>query len=288
MVATSTPQRGWRKIMLYAGVKDVRLLDGGWQTWSDAGLPVERGSRRRSSRRLISAADPRPAAADAGYRTSPRAAASSGRLAGQRPLVAGVYRHHQRLRYIKPKATSLAPAGATPGATPRTWRISITRTAPCASADDIAALWRQWKFCRASKCILIAGPAGGPRKPLCMPAPWAGRTSRCTTRLVRMEQQPAQSGGPRRARPGKQSVTRPASARRPLSATRDTPFTLWSLPALRSGSHCRCASPSSASTARQTATPARRNAPETGSRGQTKDGLRPLRQSPEIVQRFMA
>ncbi|MDR8350297.1 sulfurtransferase, partial [Acinetobacter baumannii] len=24
------------QIMLYAGVKDVRLLDGGWQTWSDA------------------------------------------------------------------------------------------------------------------------------------------------------------------------------------------------------------------------------------------------------------
>lgn len=31
------------QIMLYAGVKDVRLLDGGWQSWSDAGLPVERG-----------------------------------------------------------------------------------------------------------------------------------------------------------------------------------------------------------------------------------------------------
>lgn len=31
------------QIMLYAGVKDVRLLDGGWQSWSDASLPVERG-----------------------------------------------------------------------------------------------------------------------------------------------------------------------------------------------------------------------------------------------------
>ncbi len=30
-------------IMLYAGVKDVRLLDGGWTTWSAADLPVERG-----------------------------------------------------------------------------------------------------------------------------------------------------------------------------------------------------------------------------------------------------
>lgn len=32
------------QIMLYAGVKDVRLLDGGWKTWSDSGLPVERGT----------------------------------------------------------------------------------------------------------------------------------------------------------------------------------------------------------------------------------------------------
>ncbi|WP_455427918.1 sulfurtransferase [Dryocola sp. LX212] len=31
------------QIILYAGVKDVRILDGGWQTWSDSGLPVERG-----------------------------------------------------------------------------------------------------------------------------------------------------------------------------------------------------------------------------------------------------
>ncbi len=30
-------------VMLYAGVKDVRLLDGGWQSWDDAGYPVERG-----------------------------------------------------------------------------------------------------------------------------------------------------------------------------------------------------------------------------------------------------
>ena len=31
------------QIMLYAGVKDVRILDGGWKAWSAAGLPVERG-----------------------------------------------------------------------------------------------------------------------------------------------------------------------------------------------------------------------------------------------------
>ena len=32
------------QIMLYAGVKDVRILDGGWKAWSDASLPVERGT----------------------------------------------------------------------------------------------------------------------------------------------------------------------------------------------------------------------------------------------------
>ncbi len=31
------------QIMLYAGVKDVRILDGGWKAWSEANLPVERG-----------------------------------------------------------------------------------------------------------------------------------------------------------------------------------------------------------------------------------------------------
>lgn len=32
------------QIILYAGVKDVRILDGGWKAWSDASLPVERGT----------------------------------------------------------------------------------------------------------------------------------------------------------------------------------------------------------------------------------------------------
>ena len=51
-------------------------------------------------------------------------------------------------------------------------------------------------------------------------------------------------------------------ARRPLPATRDF---LLTPPALRSCSRWRYASPSSASIARQTATPARQNVPETGS-----------------------
>lgn len=34
-------------ILLYAGVKDVRLLDGGWHSWQQAGLPVEAGRGNR-------------------------------------------------------------------------------------------------------------------------------------------------------------------------------------------------------------------------------------------------
>jgi thiosulfate/3-mercaptopyruvate sulfurtransferase len=36
------PPRAWRK-SCSTRVKDVRILDGGWKTWFDAGLPVERG-----------------------------------------------------------------------------------------------------------------------------------------------------------------------------------------------------------------------------------------------------
>ncbi len=43
------------QILLYAGVKDVRLLDGGWKSWSDAGLPVERGMPPEQNRRQTSA-----------------------------------------------------------------------------------------------------------------------------------------------------------------------------------------------------------------------------------------
>lgn len=65
------------QIMLYAGVKDVRLLDGGWQTWSDAGLPVERGTATESeSGTGFRREDPGTTAVDARYGTGPWTAAS--------------------------------------------------------------------------------------------------------------------------------------------------------------------------------------------------------------------
>ncbi len=92
------------------------------------------------------------------------------------------------------------------------------------SADDIAALWRQWNilpsqqvafYCgtgwRASETFMYARAMGWPHVAV-YDGGWYEWSSN-----------PHNPGGPRRARPGKQSVTRPASARRPLSATRDTP-----------------------------------------------------------------
>lgn len=170
------------QIMLYAGVKDVRLLDGGWQTWSDAGLPVERGMPPAQQPAPDFGApipgqpqlmlDTEQAAGCCIVRTPRWSASARGRSLSAPPAATAISSR---------RATSLAPAGATPGATPGTWRISITRTAPCAALTISLPCGASGTFCQASKWRSIAGPAGGPRKPLCMPAPWAGRTSRCTT-----------------------------------------------------------------------------------------------------------
>ena len=106
------------------------------------------------------------------------------------------------------------------------------------SADDIAALWRQWNilpsqqvafYCgtgwRASETFMYARAMGWPHVAV-YDGGWYEWSSN------------PHSGG--RGERGPESSNSPASARRPLSATRDT-VTLWSLPALRSGSHCRCA-----------------------------------------------
>ena len=191
------------QIMLYAGVKDVRLLDGGWQTWSDAGLPVERG--------MPPAQQPAPdfgAPIPGQPQLMLDTEQARGLLHRQDASLVSVRSWPEFIgttsgySYIKPKGDIAGARWATPGATPRTWRISITRTAPCAAPTISLPCGASGTFCRASKWHSIAGPAGGPRKPLCMPAPWAGPRRGVRRRLVRMEQQPAQSGGPRRARPG--------------------------------------------------------------------------------------
>ena len=120
--------------MLYAGVKDVRILDGGWKAWSEANLPVERGMP----------ADVKPA---------PDFGAP---IPGQPQLMIDMAQargmlHRRMLRWsafargrsllAKPAATATSnpkvklpvPAGVMPEAMPPIWKISITRTAPCAA-----------------------------------------------------------------------------------------------------------------------------------------------------------
>ncbi len=250
--------------MLYAGVKDVRLLDGGWQTWSDAGLPVERG--------MPPAQQPAPdfgAPIPGQPQLMLDTEQARGLLHRQDASLVSVRSWPEFIgttsgySYIKPKGDIAGARWGHAGSDSTHMEDFHNPDGTMRSADDIAALWRQWNILPSQQVAFYCG-TGWRASETFYVCPRHGLAARrgVRRRLVRMEQQPAQSGGPRRARPGKQSVTRLASARRPLSATRDTPFTLWSLPALRSGSHCRCASPSSASTARQTATPARRNAQE--------------------------
>lgn len=91
------------QILLYAGVKDVRLLDGGWKSWSDAGLPVERGMPPEQKPAPDFGA-PIPGQPQLMLNMEQaRAAASSGCVAGQYPFLAGVYRHHQRLQLYQAK-----------------------------------------------------------------------------------------------------------------------------------------------------------------------------------------
>jgi thiosulfate/3-mercaptopyruvate sulfurtransferase len=84
------------QIMLYAGVKDVRLLDGGWQTWSD---------RFAGRTRHPPTVKPEP---DFGVKIpaqpqlmldmeQARGAASPGCVFGEHSFMAGICRYHQRL-----------------------------------------------------------------------------------------------------------------------------------------------------------------------------------------------
>lgn len=107
--------------------KTCALLDGGWQTWTDAGLPVERAvCHRRSSRRPdFRRADPRPAMADALDTEQARGLLhrQDASMVSVR-IVAGVFiGTTSGYSYIILGDSLLAPAGAPPGAIPRTWRI---------------------------------------------------------------------------------------------------------------------------------------------------------------------
>lgn len=170
------------QIMLYAGVKDVRLLDGGWQTWSDAGLPVERG--------MPPAQQPAPdfgAPIPGQPQLMLDTEQARGLLHRQDASLVSVRSWPEFIgttsgySYINPKGDIAGARWGHAGSDSTHMEDFHNPDAPCAAPTISLPCGASGTFCRASKWHSIAGPAGGPRKPLCMPAPWAGRTSRCTT-----------------------------------------------------------------------------------------------------------
>jgi thiosulfate/3-mercaptopyruvate sulfurtransferase len=142
------------QIMLYAGVKDVRLLDGGWKTWSDAGLPVERGMPPKQKPAPDFGApipgqpqlmlDTEQARACCTVRTPRWSASVRGRSLSAPPAATAISSRRARLP---------APAGAMPEATPPTWKTSITRTAPCAAPTISPPCGNSGIFCRTSRSL---------------------------------------------------------------------------------------------------------------------------------------
>ena len=90
-------------ILRYAGVDDVRLLDGGYDWWVRAGNPLETDRPRADARRGVRRHHP---AAAGGHRRHRRGQADPRRPrrrgAGQRPDLARAHRRGQRLQLHRP------------------------------------------------------------------------------------------------------------------------------------------------------------------------------------------
>ncbi|MDN8600015.1 rhodanese-like domain-containing protein [Citrobacter sp. S2-9] len=135
------------QIMLYAGVKDVRLLDGGWQSWSDSGLPVERGTPPKVK------AEP-----DFGV-TIP---AQPQLMLNMEQARALLHRQDASLvsirswpefigttsgyNYIKPKGEIAGARWGHAGSDSTHMEDFHNPDGTMRSADDIAAMWKQWNI----------------------------------------------------------------------------------------------------------------------------------------------
>ena len=116
------------QIMLYAGVKDVRLLDGGWQTWSDAGLPVERGTPAKVK--------PEP---DFGA-TIPAQPQLMLDMEQAREFIGTTSGYS----YIKPKGEIAGARWGHAGSDSTHMEDFHNPDGTMRSAEDIAAMWKQW------------------------------------------------------------------------------------------------------------------------------------------------
>ncbi|VTP67014.1 Thiosulfate sulfurtransferase YnjE precursor [Leclercia adecarboxylata] len=142
------------QIMLYAGVKDVRLLDGGWKAWDSAKLPVQRGTPNK----VTPAADfgaPIPGQPQLMLNTEQargllhRKDASLVSIRSW-PEFTGVTSGYS---YIKPKGEIAGARWGHAGSDSTHMEDFHNPDGTMRSAEDIAAMWKQWH--------ILPGSAGG-------------------------------------------------------------------------------------------------------------------------------
>ncbi|WP_438334533.1 rhodanese-like domain-containing protein [Edwardsiella tarda] len=164
------------QILLYAGVQDVRLLDGGFQTWQQADLPVELGLP----------ADQKPAADfGAPLPGAPQlmlSTAQARQLLGREDASLVSIRSWPEFigttsgySYIKPKGEIAGARWGHAGSDATHMEDFHNPDGTMRSADDIAAMWRTWHitpnqqvafYCgtgwRASEAFMYARAMGWP------------------------------------------------------------------------------------------------------------------------------
>ncbi|MRS13456.1 sulfurtransferase [Enterobacteriaceae bacterium RIT691] len=146
------------QILLYAGVKDVRLLDGGWKTWSDAGLPVERGTPGN----VTPAPDfgaPIPGQPQLMLNTEQARALlhrQDASLVSIRswPEFIGTTSGYS---YIKPKGEIAGARWGHAGSDSTHMEDFHNPDGTMRSADDIAAMWKQWHILPSQQVAFYCG-----------------------------------------------------------------------------------------------------------------------------------
>ena len=170
------------QIMLYAGVKDVRLLDGGWQTWSDAGLPVERGTPPKVK------AEP-----DFGVKIPAQPQLmldmeqARGLLHRQDASLVSIRSWPEFIgttsgySYIKPKGEIAGARWGHAGSDSTHMEDFHNPDGTMRSAMILPLCGKRGISNQSSKFHSTAAPAGARPKPLCTHAPWVGRMFPCMT-----------------------------------------------------------------------------------------------------------
>ncbi len=146
------------QIMLYSGVSDVRLLDGGWKSWSASNLPVERGMPP----------DVQPAPDFGGTMPgSPELMVSTAQARAMLhrqdaslvsirswPEFTGVTSGYT---YIKPKGEIAGARWGHAGSDATHMEDFHNPDGTMRSAADIAAMWREWHITAAQKVAFYCG-----------------------------------------------------------------------------------------------------------------------------------